>query len=317
MKKVFIVLLFIILFIGCNEIEYKLLDNNNKPTIDFLQPWAFYNKSEEELLMHMQKLKEYGYEELIIQNIAKYEKGEPIINYYKSNIEFTNSHEYFLDRIINQAKKEGIKIICGISSDTYWWDDNVHKFDDETMNIFYNEEITTINELITNHDIDGIYYSNEIYSNNKGYIKNWCAHLNNIINYVENLNKDLPIYISPFNSSYYSTSKNARIKFWNEFFQNTNFRKNDLFLLQDGCGGISPELNIKEMSKIFDLNKAIRNTCLSKSKMRFALNIELFSNNGLAKNERVEKQNEYANKLGDVIATFSVSHYIIENGGKV
>ena len=79
---------------------YPLLDNTNEPIIDFLQPWAFYNKTSEELDKHFEELKTRGFKTIIIQNTSKYNKGEPKECFYDSEKSFPLEKKDFLKKII-------------------------------------------------------------------------------------------------------------------------------------------------------------------------------------------------------------------------
>ncbi|OLA10547.1 MAG: hypothetical protein BHW12_02260 [Coprobacillus sp. 28_7] len=321
MKKMLTLFLLLIAIVcsGCvlenEEVKtYPLLDNTNEPTIDFLQPWAFYNKTSEELDKHFEELKTRGFKTIIIQNTSKYNKGEPKECFYDSEKSFPLEKKDFLKKIITICNEKNINVICGISSDDYWWSQTSHEFDEETMNMFNEEETFTIGEILAKYKIQGIYYSNEMYSNSEGFIKSWTKNINKIIEYIEKIDPKMPFYLSPFNSSFYGGSEKQKLSFWKEFFQKINFRKFDYFLLQDGFGALSKDPTTKKCEDVYNLNVKIRSLCLEYSKVNFALNIELFASKGLASDDRVNIQKKYANTLGDVIACFSVSHYYIEGG---
>ena len=186
---------------------YPLLDNTNEPIIDFLQPWAFYNKTSKELDKHFEELKTRGFKTIIIQNTSKYNKGEPKECFYDSEKSFPLEKKDFLKKIITICNEKNINVICGISSDDYWWSQTSHDFDEETMNVFNEEEIFTIGEILAKYKIQGIYYSNEMYSNSEGFIKSWAKNINKIIEYIEKIDPKMPFYLSPFNYSFYGMSR--------------------------------------------------------------------------------------------------------------
>ena len=312
------IILFIVALLCFNCIEYNRNEkteykNNNKPNIDFLQPWEFCYKTESELEEHFQGLVTYDVDTLIVQYIAEYNKGEADICYYDSDMAFRTEYSNFLDWIIAFGKKYNIKIIVGLASDAYWWKYFIHHFSNNTMNLFYQEDVKVLREVMEKYEVEGVYYSNEMFTNPFGYEIVWSKYLNKTISNIESYDVTLPLYISPFDPSYLPQLKLGRIKMWERFFKNTNFRTMDVFLLQDGYGSLSKDPNKMQMDRIYKRDKMIRDACLTYSKANFGLNIELFASSGYANRERVLRQLQNANKLGNVIACFTISHYCIEN----
>jgi len=299
-------------FCACKAPDYPIAEfnNNNVPTIDFMQPWAFYNKSVAELTSHFAKLADKGFNTIIVQNTANYKKGEPEVCYHSSQAQFPQYHPDFLQNVLQAAKTNGIKVVAGICTDDYWWEGARHNYNDTMLQMLYKQETESIKELLQ-YDIDGLYYANEMYSNPYGYEKQWVKHLNGIISFIEQQRPQMPLWISPFNSGYYVQSNNSKIKMWDRFFKEVKFRKGDLFLLQDGFGNLPSTPTQKQCQDVYDLNLRIRNCCLANSAADFALNTEYFAKDGYATQQRITLQTEYANKLGNVIACFSYSHYFI------
>ena len=100
---------------------------------------------------------------------------------------------------------------------------------------------------------------------------------------------------------------------WKRFFTSTNLRKGDMFILQDGFGNLPSNPTAKQSEKVYKVDKLIRDVCLQYSQADFALNIELFAQDGYASMERIRLQTDYANKLGNVIACFTISHYFVDS----
>lgn len=314
-RSLILVLLVMVVLTGlcaCKAPDYQIeeFNNNNIPTIDFMQPWAFYNKSVEELTSHFAILANEGFNTVIIQSTASYEKGEPQACYYNSQTQFPQYHPDFLQNVLQAAKTNGIKVVAGTCSDDYWWKCARHSYNNATLQMLYKQETENIKELLQ-YDIDGLYYTNEMFSNPFGYEGQWIKHLNSIIQFIEEQSPQMPVWISPFNSSAFLQSCNSKVKMWDRFFKEVNFRKGDLFLLQDGFGNLPSSPTQKQCQEVYDLDLQIRNCCLANSKADFALNIEYFSKDGYATQQRIMLQTEYANKLGNAIACFSYSHYFI------
>ncbi len=304
------IVLFVLLF-GCTKKE-TFYENDNKPTIDFLQPWAFYEKNEEDIFEHFTKLNNIGIDTLIIQNIAKFDNGTPEVCYYDSLINFPKKYNDFLEKMLKAAKHFNIKIIVGLPNDSYWWSYQDHGYRSDVMNVFYEEESNVLKEILTKYEIDGIYYANEMFSNPHSYYKSWSKHLNKLLEDINSINPQMPFYISPFNSSAFLKNHKNCVTEWENFFKNVNFREIDYFMIQDGFGGCEADPKEREYKEIFERNTKIREKCLKYSKANFILNIELFASDGYTSKKRLEKQIAYANMLGNKIACFSVSHYFID-----
>jgi len=314
-KKIFYLLIIIFLtFIcsNCNK-KIKLYNYNNLPTIDFIQPWAFYQMNNDELMNHFTKLKAKGIKKVIIQNVSNYKQEEGLTCYYDTKYQFKNVYPDFLKNTIASAKSLDMEVIVGLSSDSYWWNYDKHQYNSQVMNSFYLEDEKVIQEVLSKYKIDGIYFANEMYSNPHNYSKAWSTHLNKIISLIESIDDKMPFYISPFNSSAFTMTNNQKINEWKFFFKKVNFRDFDYFLLQDGFGGLTKDFDEKIANKIFTLNREIRDVCLKHSKCNFILNVELFAKDGYTTKSRLKKQIEYANLLGTSIACFSVSHYFIND----
>ena len=317
MKKLLVIVLIIaVLFAlsGCSPtVELEEYTNNNLPSIDFMQPWAFCTKSAEELSTHFEKLTAKGIDTVIIQNTAKYYNGEPLECYFDSQYDFPKKHSDFFKNVMSAASNVGIKIIVGTCFDDYWWKYLQHSYNDKVMQMFYEEEVKLLEEILTKYDVQGVYYANEMFSNPMRYEKQWSAHINKICDFLNNRSQKLPLYLSPFTSNAFLQSNNSVARMWARFFTDTNLRQGDMFILQDGFGNLPSQPTTQQSEQVYKLDKLIRDTCLQYSQADFALNIEFFSKDGYASWDRMRLQTDYANKLGNVIACFTVSHYFIDS----
>ena len=317
MKKLVIVLLTVVLLLSCagctvpNSTEEY--DNNNLPSIDFMQPWAFCTKSAEELQVHFAKLVNKGIDTVIIQNTAKYFNGDPVVCYFDSQYDFPKKYPDFFRNVMSAASNVGVKIVVGTCFDDYWWKYLVHSYNSGLMDMLYEEEVKLLDEILSNYDVDGVYYANEMFSNPMGYEKRWSAHINKICQYLNSNAPDLSLYISPYTSSAFWQSNSGVVRMWKRFFSNTDLREVDLIILQDGFGNLPSNPSAKQCEKVYNLDKQIRDVCLQYSQADFALNIELFAQDGYASMDRIRLQTEYANKLGNVIACFTVSQYFVDS----
>lgn len=314
-KRVIFILLMFFLLLNCVSCQKKYVTNLNhlekKPTIDFLQPWNFCQYKLVEMNIHFMKLKEFGIDTVIIQNVANFNKGKMEISYYDTSASVETKYANFLDMVFSAAQNTSMNIILGLSFDEYWWDDKEHRYNDDSVHIFLKNDVFILEELMTKYKPSGWYLSNEMYSNTLEYEKNWSYYINEIIKYIDCFTSNIPLYISPFLKSSFKMTKNQTKKMWTEFLKNTNFREIDIFMPQDGYGNAAIQYSINKENHINMLNYMIWEVCKNNSKAKFYLNLELYAKNGYADVERIMHQIAFANEIAEGIATFSISHYYI------
>lgn len=314
-KRVIFILLMFFLLLNCVSCQKKYVTNLNhlekKPTIDFLQPWNFCQYKLVEMNIHFMKLKEFGIDTVIIQNVANFNKGKMEISYYDTSASVETKYANFLDMVFSAAQNTSMNIILGLSFDEYWWDDKEHRYNDDSVHIFLKNDVFVLEELVNQYKPDGWYLSNEMYSNTSEYENNWSYYINEIIQYIDCFTPNTPLYISPFLKSNFIMTKNQTKKMWTEFLKNTNFREIDVFMPQDGYGNAAIQYSINKENHINMLNYMIWEVCKNNSKAKFYLNLELYAKNGYADVERIMHQIAFANEIAEGIATFSISHYYI------
>ena len=120
-KRVIFILLMFFLLLNCVSCQKKYVTNLNhlekKPTIDFLQPWNFCQYKLVEMNIHFMKLKEFGIDTVIIQNVANFNKGKMEISYYDTSASVETKYANFLDMVFSAAQNTSMNIILGLSFD--------------------------------------------------------------------------------------------------------------------------------------------------------------------------------------------------------
>ena len=144
-KRVIFILLMFFLLLNCVSCQKKYVTNLNhlekKPTIDFLQPWNFCQYKLVEMNIHFMKLKEFGIDTVIIQNVANFNKGKMEISYYDTSASVETKYANFLDMVFSAAQNTSMNIILGLSFDEYWWDDKEHRYNDDSVHIFLKNDV--------------------------------------------------------------------------------------------------------------------------------------------------------------------------------
>lgn len=300
------------MMMGCQK-EYvgHLEEIKIKPTLDFIQPWKFCEYTELQMRNHFEKLKGFGIDTVIIQNVANFDKGVMTNSYYDTAACVARKYPSFLDTIFLAADATTMKVILGLSSDSNWWDYTTHHYNKETMEMYLRSDLFVFEELSNKYQPDGWYLTNEMYSNPYGFEENWSDYVNNILSKIEIKTPNLPFYMSPFQSGSFKMSISQIEKMWISFFQKVHFRNGDVFMPQDGYGGTTSEYREKQATKINQINDRIGKACLQYSLANYYLNIELFCQGGYAEIERVMYQIAFANQIAKKLACFSISHYYI------
>ena len=201
--------------------ELKILDSANKErltlpvaTIDFVQPYLIGDYSETEMDNYVKMLKRAGYEAVIIQNIMNIEggKGSSInitASWYDSKLiqDKSTLQAYkpaMLDTLVKAIQDNDMKIYIGLASTNDWWNSNFTDEEWRTKNTDFANEM--INELYQKYNdyscFEGIYWTNEIYTNGDNYYEYWSEMINSNIEYLHKIDvgeKKHKFMISPLN----------------------------------------------------------------------------------------------------------------------
>ena len=312
--------------------ELKTLDEENRErltlpiaTIDFVQPYLIGDYSESEMNEYVKMLKKAGYEGIIIQNIMNIEGGKDseikiLASWYDTNlIQDKSSLEAYkpamLDTLVKAIQDNDMKIYIGLASTNDWWNSD---FRDEEWRIkntnFLNEMINEVYQKYKEYEcFEGIYWTNEIYTNGDDYYGYWSEMINENAEYLQKIDigeKKHKFVLSPFISQIYELTNEQIYEDWRNMIEQINFRQGDIICVQDGLGTSSFEP--KKVQKYIEaLQQAVKNN--DKKGVEFWLNVENYETiNGEGKPstlERYKLQLSICSKYADGLTSFSYSHY--------
>lgn len=297
---------------------------------DFVQPWLYNDMTPSEVSYSLKKLKCAGINDLVVQYVGEVEGGQGTdvkfknLWYDSSLVSNTNDLSLYrpnvLNNIMNAAKDNNMNIYIGMVQSNEWWQE---KFTDITWAnnnaIFANQVIDELyNKYKGNTSFKGWYWSNEMYTNDKGYETYWISMLNNNISYLNTLEISAtkkPLMCSPFISKIYKNVTPLQVEEgFGDLARNVNFRDNDIIAVQDSLviSGFSVDEVITFLTSI---KKGIK---AEKPNLNFWINVENFdetnSNELKASSlERYKVRLQIASKLADNLVTFSYSHYYLNN----
>lgn len=278
----------------------------------FIQPDMVMNWNDAKWQQEIFYLKEVKIKYIIINTfIVQNEKVKRVYNTSIENESRIGTYD-IVDRCLKNCEKAGFKVFLGIDYNILWWKIGPRKPEllyqqMSKSNLIIKELYKKYHEKYKNA-FYGWYWVYEVDNLNFKYKKHFkilAKAVNINLNYMDNNNVRLPLMISPFMNSRYSTPKTYANN-WKYFFELTNLKKRDIFCPQDSIGGGG--LNITEVRAWFSaINKAVR----SKEGLLFWINVETFDYKdwSSAPVKRFIKQMRIESSFADDIITFSYSHY--------
>lgn len=278
----------------------------------FIQPDMVANWDDKKWQKELFYLKEVNMKYIIINSFIV--KNHNIKRIYRTSLKSESQFETqdIIDICLRNCEKAGFKVFIGIDYNILWWKIGPRK--PEWLYIQMRKSNYIIHELYKKYyrkykkAFYGWYWVYEVDNLNfkdKKDFKILANAININLNYMNNSNTRLPIMLSPFMNSKYSTPQNYADN-WKYFFKLAAFQKGDIFCPQDSVGGGG--LDITEVVKWFGyLYKAVK----TKGGLLFWANVETFSHKdwSSAPIKRFIKQMRIENKFVEDIVTFSYSHY--------
>lgn len=284
---------------------------------DFVQPWLFTNSSETEIIKQMKILKRAGINNLIFQYSADFETDTDTNSLYFKNLWYdsalteiipneTNYAGDVLSKVMSAAEKTNMNMYIGIGINSEWWNDD--NFDSNT----WLENNALLNNLVIEELYDeyaslsifkGFYWPFEMYTNDENFEIKWANMLNTNLDYIHNLETDVPFITTVFTSALYPSVTGRNIEStWDNFFELAHYDDNDIFALQDGIGS-SELLASKVLTNVQAFSKVARD-----NDVHFSIIVENFDN-GTADFERFKYQLLIDSYYADDLMAFSYVHY--------
>lgn len=293
-------------------------------TSDFVNPWLFTDYTPEQITEYVTMLKNAGYQNIILQNIATLSGGDKndakiTCAWYETTLSNDTNHleiynPTLLKNLIDALSENDMGIYIGIALSNDWLNDaftnNAWKYNNAILiNSIINEIYTTYGNYSC---FKGWYLGYDIYPNNKGYEQHWIELLNYTLNYVTKLESNgqsHPILISPYFNENYSLKNNDIYAFWKNIIQKTNFRTGDIICLQDGLGTNKLPTEtiynyIKQTKKAIDSSDTAINFWLSVENFR-----DIETSVKPADLVKYQIQLDICSKLATHLASYSYSHY--------
>ncbi|WP_123053048.1 DUF4434 domain-containing protein [Clostridium sp. JN-1] len=297
--------------------KQELLNNDYpKASGTFIQPDMVMNWDDSRWQKELSYLKEVKMEYLIMNTFIV--KDKKIRRIYKTSIkdeERIGIHDV-VNKCLKNSKKYGFKVFLGIDYNDKWWKygprnpkwlymqmHNGNLAIQELYEKYYGKYKNTFCGWYWVYEVDNLNFKN--YDD----FKVLANAVNINLNYMDANGMRLPLMISPFMNSRYSTPQ-AYAENWKCFFENANLKKRDIFCPQDSVGGGG--LNISEVKDWFNaLSKAVK----SNDKVLFWANTETFdhTNWSSAPIKRFIQQMNIEIPFVSNIITFSYSHYYSPN----
>ncbi|MCH3963371.1 MAG: DUF4434 domain-containing protein [Clostridium sp.] len=285
----------------------------------FIQPDMVLDWDDSKWQKELSYLKEVRMKYIVINTFIVQNKS--IRRVYKTSIK-DESETGSLDTVdicLRNCEKSGFKVFLGINYNTMWWKIGPRKptwlYKQMRKDNFAIQELYEKYHKKYKNAFFGWYWVYEVDNLNfkkRNDFKILANAVNINLNYMGKSNTRLPVMISPFMNSKYSSPETYADN-WRYFFKLCNFKEGDIFCPQDSIGGGG--LNISELREWFKhLNKAVRST----KELLFWANVETFDHNNWcsAPMKRFIRQMRIENPFVDNIITFSYSHYYSPNNIK-
>ncbi|AYD41469.1 DUF4434 domain-containing protein [Clostridium fermenticellae] len=237
---------------------------------------------------------------------------------YKTSIEGQGraGENDVIERCLKNSKKYGFKVFLGIDYDEKWW-----HYGPRNPGWLYdrmNNGNLAIKELYERYhekykdSFYGWYFVYEVdnlnFKNHKDF-EILSNALNTNLNYMDTNGMRLPLMLSPFMNSKYSTPK-TYAENWKYFFERTNFKTGDIFSPQDSVGGGGLKID-----EVHDWFYALGEAVKYNSNLTFWANTETFdhTNWSSAPMKRFIDQMRIESFFVSGIISFSYSHYYSPN----
>jgi len=283
---------------------------------DFIQKWYCEYWTENDWSVYFNKLIEAKIPMVIIQSTATIKNGkftdigfEPDTAVSANTSDTCTGNKNMLETMLKAAKSSGIQVMIGLTTNDEWWDTNNNQLES-----WYTSEANLVNmaaKCIYNNYYDrysdvicGWYWPYEMWtcnSYNDTHLENGFANMLNLtLDYLDTLDKSLPVMVCPFISKYYSTENASTC--WKNFFEKVHFRDGDIIAPQDcltTCGYdlATVEAHIKAMSDA-------RKYC--NADVQFWINVENYDSGSVT---NFIKQLRICAKYATKLIAFSYAHY--------
>jgi hypothetical protein len=285
-------------------------------TGDFIQGWQFAPYSRAQISAHFTELKEAGIQYVIINDSARIENDYVRESYFPTNPAldaFNNNRPWgnnLIEYILSAAQDTGIKVFVGLAYDRAWWDNCL------PINTTWYQSRAELGNVLAQDIYDmfkhrfpdafyGWYFPHEFFNNKQGQEIHFANFVNINRDFLWDLDDTMPMLISPFFAREHRNPTQTRAELIN-FFNNTNFRRGDIYAPQD-CVGVG-RATIAESVEYFRAIQEARDATLPWLKL-WANNENFTPAFGTAPLSRLIEQIHATAPFVEKHITFSYSHY--------
>ena len=295
---------------GIGRVTYleKETRENLRETVDFIQLWYCKKFTADDWEKHISGLEKQGYSAIILQSTCEFDEN--------GFLAADDSGNVFPDETVNAllavAEKKDFGVYLGLASSDLWWKTKLYRKNADRWGNFQAEAAELAYKAGKNYkSFKGFYMPFEMYTNPFRYEKYWAETCNVLIGKLNELAPGYPLILSPYKSGLYKMSKRGIYDFAERLFSSIDFREYDIVAPQDGSGNAAPGFTVDTEREVNEFLSAFYTAAERVGKCRFGVNIEFFTceKNRYAKESRIKRQREIANRYASVILSFSYSHY--------
>lgn len=297
------------------------------PTVcgSFMQPGSFANYDLARMKKHLGYLREVGIDTLILQ-WSFVTAGDKVSNvYYEDSFNASEKGAAYnakgsslVETILQAAEALDMKVFIGLNNNDEWWgkfvNDKDWLTDQFTLGVKGAQQIYDAYKEKYPGALYGWYFVFEFYNHRTTdtQIDNAAYLLNGYLDRLTEIDPSMPMMLSPFLSSSYTTDVQAG-EMWEKIFAKTNFRAGDIFCCQDSVG--SGYITLDQLDGYY---RALKKAVDQENGLRFWANNEDFTQSDWtsATLKRFVRQMEIASKYVEEHVTFAYSHYQNPDVGK-
>lgn len=308
-----------------------------KFTGTFIQSWFGAQWDDNRWASEVTSMEKDGIEYLVLQDIANMDSNGNWDVYYDSSIDAFSSAQYPADVVsmaLKAVKGTNIKVFVGLTMfDEFWTTGTLtskySKVCDITAQMM--QDIYDTYYKSNSDNFYGWYFTMELNNilNCQLGTNRAVKGLNTVLNKASEIDKSLPVMMSPFTSNYLATGKTAAFMQWYKVFTSAAWRDGDIIAPQDAVGaGWIDESDLKDIWEMYymTVKESDADLRLWANCENFTLAIDDSIGAGVITRpasentvsvpitlDRLVRQMEIASHYCENIITFSYTHYYSEN----
>lgn len=285
------------------------------PTLSgtFIQPGSFSSFTVERWERHLDNLLEAGIDIVIVQWTSETPYGKLKSIYYPSELSIEklsncSVQPNLLPNLLKAAEKKGVKIFVGLNLSDEWWQiactQEAWNANQASVGVGMAKEMYALYKKQYPNAFYGWYFAWEMFNGMSNQEAKAASFLNQYLDPLTELDKSMPLMLSPFVRSSGGSAENAG-KEWKAVFSQTHFRDGDIFCCQDAVG--AGHITIGQLDGYF---RALKEAVDTKPGLRFWANNECFTKDYKPRPlSDFLQQMQIAKPYVEDYVTFAYSHY--------